>query len=137
MMICYDDMILRSGMCLEMTSRGEEQNWINNQIELTARDIQTPEDARAWHEKSKLNLTELIQKHKIPGNLKEYTPDSAIDNRFSSQWQWEEFKKGTFWGDQFKNLEQARSPYSNWTELISLIANTVASTRVMLHQAKL
>ena len=116
-----------------MTSRGEEQNWVNNQIELQARDIKTPEDAKGWYEKSKLDLNELIQKHKIPRALKEYTPSDSIDWRFSSQWQWEEFKKGTFWGAQYNDLSKARTPFSNWTELIGLIAHAVASTRAVVN----
>ena len=108
-------------------------NWINNQIEAHARNIQTPADVVAWHNKSKLDLTELIERHRIPQGLVEMTPNPAIDWRFSSQWMWEEFKQKTFWGCKFYDIEAAKTPYSHWNELIGLIANTVASSRVVMN----
>ena len=108
-------------------------NWINEQIELQARNIQTPEDVSAWHKKSKVDLTELIEKHRIPQGLVEMTPNPAIDNRFSPMWNWEEFKQKTFWGSKFYDIEAAKTPYSHWNELIGLIANTVASSRVVMN----
>ena len=109
-------------------------NWVNNQIELHARNIQTPEDAEAWHNKSTLKLSELIEKHAIPRGLEQMTPNSAIDYRFSSLWKWQEFKKTTFWGAKFTSIEEARNPFTNWTELIGLVANTVASSRAIIDQ---
>ncbi len=110
----------------------EEANWLNNQIELQARDIQTPADVKAWYEKSQLELKKLIDKEKIPDGLVEMKPDTAIDWRFSSQWKWEEFKQKSFWGNKFDDVLAARTPFSNWTELIGLIANTVASSRAIM-----
>ena len=57
---------------------------------------------------------------------------SDIDHRFSSQWAWEEFKTRPFWGARFTDENAAREPFSNWAELIGLIANTVARSRAML-----
>ena len=107
-------------------------NWINNQIEAHARNIQTPADVAAWHNKSKLDLTELIEKHRIPQGLVEMTPNPAIDNRFSPMWNWEEFKQKTFWGSKFFDIDSAKNPFTNWNELIGLIANTVASSRAVM-----
>ena len=62
------------------------------------------------------------------------TPSSDIDYRFAGgQWLREEFKQqGASFGARFPDQHEARAPYSNWTELIGLIANTVASSRAML-----
>ena len=110
----------------------EEMNWVNNQIELKARDIQTPTDVLAWHQKSQLDLKRLIEKESVPVGLKEMTPSSDIDHRFQGNWKWAEFKTRTFWGAKFTDETAARDPFSNWTELIGLIANTVASNRDLI-----
>ena len=107
-------------------------NWVNNQIELRARNIKTPDDAMGWFNKSKLDLHELIKKHEIPTGLTEMTPSSAIEHLFSPEWEWAEFKTKTFWGAKFEDVEAAKNPYSNWTELIGLTANSVASSRHVL-----
>ena len=104
---------------------------MNQQIELQARQIETPADAEAWHKKTCLDLSELIKKHRTPAGLTEMKPSSNIDHRFSDQWEWEEFKKKTFWGAKFTSLEEARNPFKNWSELIGIIANSVASARAV------
>ena len=117
-----------------MNSHCEEMNWVNNQIELEARNINTPDDAAAWYKKTKLDLSALIQMHKIPIGLQEMMPSDAPDlsARFSECWKWKEFKQKTFRGAKFTKVEVAREPFESWTELISLIANHVASSRAML-----
>ena len=110
----------------------EDMQWLNKQIELPARDIQTPADVAGWYSKSKLDLKALIDRAKIPVGLKKYEVSSSIDGRFSSSRRWEEFKaRGHFWGNQLNDETVARTPYSNWNELIGLISNTVASSRAI------
>ena len=111
----------------------EEMNWVNNQIELQARRIVTPADVDAWYRRSSLDLKRLIDEQKIPRGLVQMFPSSEIDHMFTSAWEWQEFKaKGSFWGDKFGDEESAREPFSCWTEVIGLIANTVASSRARL-----
>ena len=101
--------------------------------ELTARSIQTPADVAAWHARSKANLKEMIEKERIPQGLIAMTPSAAIDDRFSSSWRWAEFKeRGVFYGSKFSDDVAAREPFTNWTELIGLLANTIASSRALL-----
>jgi hypothetical protein len=113
----------------------EEMGWLNKQIELHARDIKTPEDVEAWHVKSTVKLHELLEKEKIPGGLAEMRPSSDIDHRFSSLWKWEEFKaRQKFYGAKYPSEATARQPYSNWTELIGLVANIIASSAAILNK---
>lgn len=111
----------------------EDMRWINNQIELTARNIQTQEDADKWFKKSALDLKTLIERESVPKNLVRMTVDVSIEHRFSGKWQWTEFKeKGYFYGSKLKDIEAARAPFSNWNELIGIVANTVAASKAIL-----
>jgi hypothetical protein len=110
----------------------EETNWLNNQIELHARNIQTAEDAKDWHNKCKIELKNLIDRQKIPQGLQRMIPNETIKNRFSGKWKWEEFKeKCCFYGNQFAKLDEAREPYDNFNELIGLVANVLASPKAV------
>ena len=85
------------------------------------------------HDKSKLDLKDLIDRQTIPGGLKEMVPNKRenIECRFSRQWKWEEFKeKGCFQGNQFTNLHDDME-HDNFGELIGLVANMVASLKAV------
>ncbi|MFM7987645.1 MAG: hypothetical protein ACKPKO_50860, partial [Candidatus Fonsibacter sp.] len=97
---------------------------------LQARDIQTPADVAAWYAKSKLYLKDLDRQGEDSGGLEQVrgqstaaSPPTGVGRSSRSA--------DTFWGNQLNDETVARSPYSNWNELIGLIANTVASSRAI------
>jgi hypothetical protein len=56
-----------------------------------------------------------------------------IANRLSSQWAHEPIMEKGYFTGAFLSAEDAKQPaYSNWNELIGLIANCVASARALV-----
>ena len=80
-----------------------EQGWMNRQIELHhhhARDIQTEEDVRAWHDKTGMDIEDYAKEQKISVDFTRFVPNPELDYMFdNSQWEWPEFKaRGEYWG---------------------------------------
>ncbi len=115
----------------------EEKQWLNNMIELQARDIQTPSDLDAWYNRSKLDLHLLIEREQTPKQFQRFEWDSGLEFMMS-KYNFAPIKeRGFFYGAHLDRATAEGSLFSNWTELISLCANVVASTRVMLSNSRL
>ena len=116
----------------------QDANWINKQIELYARNVQTPEDIHNWYSKSKLDLKSLLDQQSVPAGFVQFKWDAIIEHRFSDKWNWTKFRDcGFFMGNRLPDAVAAREPFSNWNELIALIGNTVAASYAIAHRSSL
>ena len=116
----------------------EDEKWLNNMIEVTARDIQDQSDLDAWYNGSKLNLSQLIDAQKIPLHFGHMVlGENALYRIDKNSWNLEHQQQFGFHGAQFKDVEAVQTPYSNWNELIGIVANHVAASRAMLRRSSL
>ena len=110
----------------------QEEQWLNNMIELTARDIQSDADVEAWRNKSALDIHNLIQRERIPKAFKAI-PWKPKNGHMLTKFRWKQIaERGFFYGDYLAKKEALGDLYSNWSELINLVANHVASTRALV-----
>jgi hypothetical protein len=119
----------------------EEMGWLNNMIELEARQIETPQDVQDWFSKSKLNLHELIMQEQVPQSFERFAwgsgPWGNIEHMLT-KYEYEEIKERGYYYGAILDRSTAEGPlFSNWTEIIGLCANVVASTKAMLQASKL
>ena len=110
----------------------QDEQWVNNMIEMTARDIKTAEDAQAWRSKSALDLHELIQRARIPKAFKAI-PWKPENEHMLTKFKWQQIaERGFFYGDYLDTAVLSQGIYSNWSELINSCANHVAATRAVI-----
>ena len=109
----------------------EETDWIYKQAELEARQIKTRADVDAWHNKSKVDLSELLKKQRVPASF-ERLPYSCPDERVSAKWQYAHIKARGFVMGRRATVEEVQVPYKSWNELIGLVANVLASARALV-----
>jgi uncharacterized C2H2 Zn-finger protein len=107
----------------------EDMNWLNNQIEIYASNIQTDADLDAWKNKAALNLGELIEREAIPAEFQFFQWDADLVWRCPAvTWNSENLQEqGGFWGLKLTDESAARTPFANWSELIALVGNVVAA----------
>ena len=116
----------------------EDFNWVNKQIELYARNVQTPDDLHSWYSKSKVELKKLLDQQAVPASFVQFKWDPSIENRFSDKWGWTKFRDcGYFMGNRLPDDVAAREPFSNWNELIALIGNTIAASYGIIRRSSL
>ena len=111
----------------------EEAGWLAKQVELIASKIETPQDVEHWNNKVKQDLHVLIGNQRIPSHFANHPWRDGIQWRLSGAWDYQPIKqRGYFVGAFLSKEEATKQPYSNWTELIGLIANCVAAARATL-----
>ena len=116
----------------------EDLNWVNKQIELYARNVQTPDDLHSWYSKSKVEFKKLLDQQVVPASFVQFKWDPSIENRFSDKWGWTKFRDcGYFVGNRLPDAVAAREPYSNLNELIALIGNTIAASYGIVRRSSL
>ena len=106
--------------------------WINNQIEIHARQMETPADLDAWMNRSCLDIKKLIQEQSIPGHFVKLSvgQDAIWRCEQSNKWNMAPIKeRGYVMGRHFTDIESAREPYSNWNELIGIFASHLRASR--------
>jgi hypothetical protein len=116
----------------------EEAGWLAKMVELHASQIKTEQDLEAWNNKAKRDLAQLITQQALPVFFTKHPWRQEVEWRMSNKWDWEPIKKQGYFTGAFLTAEQAdQTPYSNWTELIGLIANAVASSRALVNSSRL
>ena len=111
----------------------EEAGWVAKQVELMASRIETPLDVENWNNKVKQDLHVLINNQRIPSHFQRHPWRTDIENRLSSMWDYQPIKdRGYFVGTTLDPTEAKKEPFTNWTELIGLIANCVAASRATM-----
>ena len=116
----------------------DDEKWLNNMIELAARDIRDQADLDAWYNGSKLSLAQLIDAQKIPQHFEHMVMGQrALERIDANTWNLEHQKQFGFHGTQLRDVDAAQSPYSNWNELIAIVANHVAAQRAMYRRSTL
>ena len=114
----------------------QDMQWLNKQIELHARQVKTPEDVESWNNGNKIALSKLLAERAIPDSFRRIPWDTSIENRFSSNWNYEVYKEqGFFWGSVLSETDANKPPYSNWNELTGLFANAVAPSRAIVQRS--
>jgi hypothetical protein len=111
--------------------------WINNQIEIHARDMKTPADLDGWLNRTKLDIKKLIKEQSVPGYFEKLPigQDCIWRCEQSNKWNLAPIKeRGYVMGRKFTNLDAARTPYSNWNELIGIFASHLRASREMTAQ---
>jgi predicted RNA-binding Zn-ribbon protein involved in translation (DUF1610 family) len=106
--------------------------WINNQIEIHARQMETPADLDAWMNRSCLNIKKLIQEQSIPGHFEKLSVGQNAIWRCEQSNKWNSApikERGYVMGRHFSDIESARAPYSNWNELIGIFASHLRASR--------
>ena len=112
-----------------------DMNWINNQIEIHARDMKSDEDLEAWFNRSKCDLAKFIRKQKVPLCFEKLPvgSDAIWRCQQSGKWHYEDIAaRGYVMGSHFTSEDAAREPFSNFNELIGIFANHVAASRRFL-----
>jgi len=112
-----------------------DMNWINNQIEIHARDMKSDEDLDAWFNRSKCDLAKFIREQKVPLCFEKLPVgyDAIWRCQQSGKWHYQDIAaKGYVMGSHFTSEEAAREPFSNFNELIGIFANHVAASRRFL-----
>ena len=95
--------------------------------------ISTPVDVENWNNKVKQDLHVLINNQRIPNHFQQHPWRTSIENRLSSMWDYQPIKdRGYFVGTFLDPTEAKKEPFTNWTELIGLIANCVAASRATM-----
>ena len=116
----------------------EDFKWVNTQIELSARNVQTPDDLHSWYSKSKVELKKLLDQQAVPASFVQFKWGPSIENRFSDKWGWTKFRDcGYFMGNRLPDAVAAREPFSNWNEFIALIGNTIAASYGIIRRSSL
>ena len=115
---------------------------INNMVELYARDIKVPEDLdedlKKWFDKTKLDLEQLIERESIPQQFRHFEWDEDKECYIDPfVWDSDHQRLHGFWGAKLMDEIAVKEPYSNWKELIGLIANHVVASRTILSASNL
>jgi len=114
----------------------EDDRWLNNMVEVHARDIQTQEDVEAWMNRSALDLNALIQKEE--SHASQVWQKLSYDNQrkkghiasFGSDFNDEPMMtKGYALGAFLPAEEASKPPFDDWKALIGILANHVAATK--------
>jgi len=108
--------------------------WINNQIEIHARDMKTEADLDGWLNRTKLDIKKLIQEQSVPGYFDKLPVGENCIWRCeeSGKWHLAPIKeRGYVMGRHFTDVEAARQPYNNWNELIGIFASHLRANREM------
>ena len=118
-------------MCVAPSNNLE---WINNQIEIHARNVKTQEDLDAWLNRTKLHIKKLVQEQSVPGYFEKLPLSQECIWRCeqSGKWHLAPIKeRGWVMGRHFTDVEAARQPYNNWNELIGIFAAHLRANREM------
>ena len=113
----------------------EDDRWLNNMVELQARDIKTAEDVQSWVNRSALDLENLIKKEEIRAESL-WQPIAFDKSRhfasYGSDWDDSPMReRGHVLGAFLPPQEAAREPFSDWNGLIAILSNHVAASRAM------
>jgi hypothetical protein len=119
----------------------EDERWINNMVELEARQIASQADVDAWLNKSALDLNALIEAEEAASRdvwrQIPYTKERHIAS-LTSEWDESPMKEcGYVMGAFLSPVEAERPPFSDWNGLISVMANHVAASRAKQRAAAL
>ena len=110
--------------------RSLDMRWVNEQIEITARNMKTEEDLDAWHNRTTCDLAKFLREQKVPQCFQRLEFTKAAQYRMSKKWHFEEIQKiGYVMGAHLTDLEAARAPFENWNEMIGIMGNHVAACR--------
>jgi hypothetical protein len=119
----------------------EDERWLNNMIELEARNIQSQEDVDAWVNRSALDLDKLIKAEEMKAsNIWRKIPYSKANHTayFTSEWNDKPMlERGYVMGSILPAEDAAHDPFSDWNGLISIMANHIAASRVQLRTSLL
>ncbi len=112
----------------------EAQGWLAKQVERNARLIRTEADVEAWHSRVRMELHTLISNQKLPTYFTNMGYDPSIENRFpETTWDCAPLKqRGHYAGALLSSQDAEKPPFTNWDELIGLIAGCVASSRAVM-----
>ena len=112
----------------------DDERFLNNQIELTARDIQTQEDFHQWWSRAYGDVKAWLAREgacrawmKMP-----YNPAKHAAPVHRGAWDdSEQLKNGFVMRLRLTDVQAARQPFSDFNGLISVFANFVAASKVL------
>ena len=115
----------------------EDERWLNQQIEITARAISSEADLKKWYERSALDLDVLLEREALPSTEVfrqiPYRPENHAAKVDEIAWDTEPQKrKGSVLGNFLPRDTLPREPFSDFNGLISIMANHVAAARAYL-----
>jgi hypothetical protein len=116
------------------TSESQDEKWINNMIEATARDIQNDGDAQKWFNRAAGNVEQWLEREGACREWKQYPYDLSQHNAFVLESAWDtsrQKKNGYVMGLKLTDIDDARQPFSDFNGLISVFANYVAASRAL------
>ena len=106
----------------------KDMAWVNNQIEITARNMKTEEDLDAWFNRTTCDLAKFLREQKIPLCFQRLPYTAGW--RMSAIWQFQEIQKiGYVMGAHLTDVDAARAPFEHWNEMIGIFGNHVAASR--------
>ncbi|WP_353239613.1 hypothetical protein [Limnohabitans sp.] len=112
----------------------EEVGWINRQAELKARQLEDEQGLAAFTDSTRADLSQLLRNVGVPGHFQKFDWDPKVEWRVdASVWRYQHLKeRGYFWGGKLdpKTVNLAE-PYTNWNELITLIARVLVHGRAV------
>ena len=119
----------------------EDEKWINEQIEITARKIQSQADLKAWYDRSALDLNELLQREALPPTevFRDIPYNPANHDAGAPEAQWDSTRQkrnGFVLGNFLPMSTQPQTPFSDFNGLIAIMANHVKAARCYMEKSK-
>jgi hypothetical protein len=118
----------------------EDDRFINQMIEVTARDIKSDGDLQKWFSKASSDVQEWLKKESIcrSWEMFVYNPKQHTAHVDSRLWDDSRQKtRGFVMGSCLTDIESAQQPFTDFNGLISVFANHVAASRAFSLSSKL
>ena len=113
----------------------EDEAWLNQMIEVTARDMKTEDDVQKWWDKAVGDVEQWLAREGVcrawtkmpyrPEQHRAFVNTNAYDAT-------RQVKNGYVMGLKLTDLDAARQPYTDFNGLISVFANFVAASKAFL-----
>lgn len=105
-------------------------DWLTKMITLHTRQITSVEDAAAWHERSKVDLHDLLARIALPAGFQKLRLQCPPERAPATDWDWKQLAKDGVIGGRL-TMDQVEKASDSWPELISLVANNLCARRAL------